>query len=310
MRNFLTQLMAFLLPILFLGAIAEFLLRRMPNDFKIKKTYLDYHASAIQTLILGNSHAYYGINPTFLTASSFNAANVSQSLYYDLLILKKYEAKLTHLSRIIIPIDYFTLFKNMEEGGESWRVKNYNLYYDMNESKDFANHTEILSGKLRVNLLRLNSYYVSKVIGTTSDKLGWGDKYKHESVPMLKESAGLAVGRHTVKDYHLLKENISILTSMIEIAKSKNIKVILITSPVHKYYYTQVNPAQIARTISEATKLRDKFDITYVNLFRDPSFKDTDFYDGDHMNELGAKKLTLKIDSVVTHLNTLRALEK
>jgi hypothetical protein len=291
--------MAFLLPITIGGVVFEVLLRRMPNDHKIKKEYLDHNAASIQTLILGNSHTFYGINPKFLTSKSFNAANISQPLYYDYLILRMYESKMTHLSQIVIPIDYFTLFTNLQESGEGWRVKNYNLYFGMNESDDIATHTEILSGKVAINLHRLFLYYVRKDKVTTSDELGWGNPFKHESISSLKESASIALARHKAKDYHLLNENLRILTSIIKIAELRKIKVILVTCPVEKYYYNNADNNQITKTISEVTKLKNKYHLTYINLFKNSSFQDSDFYDADHVNEKGAKKLSTKMDSVL-----------
>jgi hypothetical protein len=37
----------------------------------------------------------------------------------------------------------------------------------------------------------------------------------------------------------------------------------------------------------------------YYNFLNDPSFQAEDFYDADHLDEKGAKKFTLLLDSVI-----------
>ena len=77
------------LPILVVAILMEILLRNMPNDYLFKKKYLDEHSSEIQTLILGSSHSFYGIDPAYFNSKTFNASHVSQTLNYDLEIFQK-----------------------------------------------------------------------------------------------------------------------------------------------------------------------------------------------------------------------------
>jgi hypothetical protein len=300
MNKLVIQTLAFLLPILTLALIVEALLRRIPNDYKLKKEYLDHNANAVQTLILGNSHSFYGINPKFLKKNGFNAASVSQSLNYDYYILKKYENNWTHLSRIVIPIDYFTLYKNLDIGSDLWRRKNYNLYYGMNVSNDIATNTELLSTRFKSNLTRLFSFYVFKRSLITTESLGWGNAYQgHKD---LQKTARVALSRHTVKNYNLLADNVRTLTNIIKFAKARHINVVFFTSPACKYYYNNVSKTQMGKTLFEVNKLKDAYGVTYINMLQDRSFLDADFYDADHLNWQGAKKLSLKIDHIVNNL--------
>ena len=70
----------------------ELLFRGIPNEYTFKKDYLDLHSNEIETLILGNSHNYYGLNPAYFNDyNTFNAAFTVQRTYFDLEILKKYK---------------------------------------------------------------------------------------------------------------------------------------------------------------------------------------------------------------------------
>ena len=56
---------------------------------------------------------------------------------------------------------------------------------------------------------------------------------------------------------------------------------------------------QLARTLAAVSELTQQFDnVSYSNLLSDKSFAALDFFDADHVNEIGAKKLTTKMDSL------------
>ena len=87
MKQFLKYVSLFILPILVLALSCEILLRNIPNDYIYKRKYLDKNAQNIDILFLGSSHVFYGIDPRFIHAPSFNASYVSQTLNYDFEIL-------------------------------------------------------------------------------------------------------------------------------------------------------------------------------------------------------------------------------
>ncbi|MDR2410253.1 MAG: hypothetical protein LBE13_19380 [Bacteroidales bacterium] len=89
MRKFIVRTFLYLLPVLLFLILLEILLRNIPNDYSYKKKYLDTQFCNIETLILGNSHSFYGIDPVYFSTNTFNAAHVSQSLDYDYEILKQ-----------------------------------------------------------------------------------------------------------------------------------------------------------------------------------------------------------------------------
>ena len=123
MKKFLFHLSKIILPILFFFLVLEIAIRKIPNDYQLKKDYLDKNAAEINTLILGSSHTFYGLNPEYFSKKTFNAAYVSQSLDLDYEILKKYDSKLKNLKTVIVPISYFSLFETLDTDVEKWRIK-------------------------------------------------------------------------------------------------------------------------------------------------------------------------------------------
>jgi len=297
MKKFIKLIIIFSVPILFLLIIIEFSLRDIPNDYKYKKEYLNNNSNELEVLFLGNSHVYFGINPVYINKKSFNASHISQSLDYDLAILKKYEGELKNLKYVIVPIDYFSFYSNLEYGIENWRIKNYVIYYDMPQKNSFWDNFEILNGKFENNLLRLTSNQSN----ITCNTLGWGTIYNSKNNKNLDDTGLISSKRHTViKDNSIYDKNIQVVNSFIDFANRKNIKLIFITSPAYKTYSENLNKEQLETSINTINKLiSGKTNSKYYNLLNDNSFKKGDFYDADHLNEIGAKKLSIKIDSLL-----------
>jgi hypothetical protein len=304
MKKFLKLLLLFFIPII-IGMISfEFLLRAIPNDYSYKKQYLDKNAKEIEVLYLGNSHIFYGINPEFSNFNSFNAAYGSQSLNYDFAILNKYKNQWKKLKFIIIPVDYTSMYSSIEDGIEKWRVKNYALYFDI-KSFEISNNFEILNGKLLKNIVRIKSFYLNKRSDISCNKLGYGTAFNSKNAKNLEETGKEAALNHTKK----IENNVSFpknekaLKSIIELAQQKNIKVIFITSPAYKTYTDRLKPQQLKNTISHVKTLVSKNKHTYyLDLLDDPRFETRDFFDADHLNEIGSKKFTLIMDSIVNEL--------
>ena len=83
MKRFYLAVLLFVTPIfVFMGGV-EYAVRQIPNEYKYKNDWMDQHAEEVETLILGSSHAYDGINPDFLGKNAFNLAFPSQTLKYD-----------------------------------------------------------------------------------------------------------------------------------------------------------------------------------------------------------------------------------
>ncbi len=301
MRKFIKLLLLFSSPIL-IGLISfEIILRNIPNDYLYKRNYLDKNSNNIEVLFLGNSHMYFGINPEYMSFKSFNNAHISQSLNYDLAILEKYKDNWKNLKYIIIPIDYFSMYSNLEDGIEKWRVKNYSIYYEI-KNYNYQNNFEVFNGKLPNNIARIKSYLFNNKSDITCNKYGFGTTYNSKNSKYLTETGKTAAKRHTMNIENNLNysKNINILKSIIKFSNKNNTKTIFITSPAYKTYIENLELHQLNNTLNTIKQLSSKSTNTYYyNFLTDTTFVAQDFFDADHLNEIGAKKLTLKIDSIL-----------
>lgn len=300
MKIFIRYILIFCTPVLMAGILFEWAIRRIPNDYEYKRAYLDSNSDKIEILFLGSSHVFYGINADCLKCNSFNAGYISQSIDYDLLILKKYSNKWSNLKYIVIPVDYFTLFSNLNTSTEAWRIKDYNIYYHLITPYNVADYSEMLSSSLKVNIHRIYNYYYHKENSITCSRLGWGTSYNSKDNKNLTTTGLTAAQRHTIKDWRMLDKNVEILNTIIQFAKKRNIKIIVFTAPAYKTYTENLDKNQLTTTINSATKVVSTYKgAAYYNLLNDTAFKKYDFYDADHLNEIGAKKLTEKMSHLI-----------
>jgi hypothetical protein len=300
MKKFILNIFVFFLPLIIQGITMEFLLRQIPNDYEYKKKYLDKNSNLIEVLFLGDSHAFFGLNPVYCTTASFNASHVSQSLNYDLRILKKYEYRFDRLKIVVIPVSYYSLFESAESGSESWRIKNYIIYYGINTSKALKDHTEILSSTLTNNLGRLVSYYIKGNTEISCSALGWGISYNSRYAEDLDQTGKEAAKRHTAKDLKHYSENVETLKSIIEFGKRHNINIVLFTPPAYKTYVCNLRKDQLYKSIQTAESVSmETSNCSYFNFLEDKSFSESDFYDADHLNEIGAEKFTKLINKLI-----------
>jgi hypothetical protein len=285
-----------------MAIVMEELLRKIPNDYQYKCSYLDHHSNDIKVLILGSSHAYYGLNPELMKYKSFNAAYVGQSLYYDWQIIQKYDHNWHHLKFIVLPVDYFSLYGKIENSVESWRVKDYQIYYGINSSR-YTDHSEMLSNKLLLNISRIKSAYFNHAPAVLCSKLGWGAEYTLQKRKDLQSTGKLAAQRHLLIQQGCFGENAAILGAIIKYAMQNHVKVLLYTSPAYKSYIQNLNARQLNSTLNMLNSVRKQYsNVFYYNLLREHSFAQTDFYDADHLDNVGAKKLTHEIDSLLLNI--------
>ncbi len=299
MKRLIRNQIIFLLPLIICGIVVEISLRHIPNEYAFKEEYLNKNSDHVEVLFLGSSYAYFGVNPVYVKEKSFNTAHVSQTVDLDLAILEKYRNKWGSLKYIVLPIAYNTLYEQLKNTVESWRITNYTLYYGI-PSFDIQNHSEVLSNKLNINLMKLYSYYWKEQNRIRCNRLGWGIDYNSRKQLNLEETGKESAKRNTIKDDQTFEKNKEVLGGIIGFARKNHIRILFYTPPAYKAFVACLDKHQLEQTFKTAETLEiDNDNVSYVNLLNDTSFHAKDFYDADHLNEIGAKKLTIKIENLI-----------
>lgn len=300
MKKFLITILAFFIPVFCVLAGLEYIVRKAPNEYQYKAQWMEKNADRVETLILGTSHAFYGINPSYLGPNAFSLAASAQSLQYDEFLFFKYAPKCKNLKTVILPISYFTLFsRDMEDGSEWWRVINYKVYMDCPYHSSFSKYNFFISNSepFRAKLTKI-------IKGNTiieCDSLGFGYPIYRKSTPTLDDaSVATWVKRHTAKDFSCVEKNKQHILRIADYCQSNHVRLVIVTTPTWKTYYERLNHSQL-KVMSEFIELLiSKYDITYLNYIQDKRFIATDFTDCNHMSCDGANKLSILISEQIS----------
>ncbi len=303
MKKFLKQTCFFLVPLIIIGVTLEMALRQIPNDYEFKNSQIDLEKEFIKTLILGSSHSMYGLNPDNFTEKAYNLGHVSQTIDLDYYLLEKYIKVLPKLETVIVRLSYTTLHEQIKTGAESWRLKDYNLYYNLNVSNELKYESEGLSVKLKNNLTRLKDYYLDHEKMINVETTGWAFFEQEHAIDAIETIGPIIAKKHTAKDDTLVEENLKFLEKIVKLCDDGEINLILVTLPAHESYRDNLEKHQLEIVVSAGEKMKKKYDrCSYLNLLNDDNFKDEDFYDADHLNRDGAKKLSILVDGFISAL--------
>ena len=308
MKKFLIKIILFVLPILVVAAGLELSLRRIPNIYKHKNDYLSAHAGEIETLILGSSHTFYGIDPQFLDSRAFNLSHPSQTLDIDYLLLKKYGGKMSSLKTLVVPVSVFTLYGRLGTGVAKWRMNNYALYYDIKTSNKLGQWFEILARKFQFNAEVAFDYYVRGEEELSCSDLGWGTAYRPEDAKDLVVSGDDAAKRHCDYDFRsrqyedIFRENVETLRKIVSWSEARSVHVVLLLMPAYETYRTSANLDRdiLDITIDTSTEFAEEYDnCSYLNLYECDRFEMKDYYDADHLNHDGVEKMSKMLDAYI-----------
>ena len=274
------------------------------TDYKYKNQWLTENASSLEVFVLGSSHTYSGIDPTVFTRKAFNGAHMSQDLNYDEFIFRKFAPEMDSLKYLILPVSYFTPYWKLEETPDHGRVKDYMLYYKCPfHPCDLQYRLEIHDGLRPLVAMKALAGIDPKPFFTD---LGQLNNYTLQlRKDNWKESGKAAAERHTNPslDDKLYTENLEHAEGIASLCEEMGVTLILLTTPTYRTYRDYLDPVQRAK-LNEfcETIVSGHHNVVYLDLDEDNRFQEEDFYDADHLNELGARKLARILDDLCSSI--------
>lgn len=295
MGRFLRNVILFAVIIAALLGCGEVIVRTLPNPYRLKHDWMERNAESVETLVLGHSQTYYGVDAGRLPGRAFNLANVSQTLQTDSLYLAHYAPRLKSLKEVIVPISYTSLYeKPLEETDEWWRVIGYQLYSGLHphpflsrysfELSDLSGYSSKLAAALGLRKRNLRP-----------DSLGHGTEFTLASRYDGWEQGGAErAARHTASCHKgELPRNLHILEGIDSICRSLGARLVLVTPPVMKGYRENIDGCLWEREKEAVEAFCREHGVRWMDFSEDPRFTEEDFYDADHLNsDRGAAKLT------------------
>lgn len=165
MKRFLRHIALFVLPLLIVAVVVEWVAEAIPNSYTYKRDYMAQHGAQVKTLILGSSNAYDGLNPSVLP-NAFNLANSSQTLEDDYRLLAKYIGSMDSLQTVIVGLGYHSLGATTEDNRRTY----YTIYMDLYPRWPLSKYSfEVCNPEMLVK--KIIKYAVSRDV-TRCDSLG------------------------------------------------------------------------------------------------------------------------------------------
>ncbi|MBP5360888.1 MAG: hypothetical protein J6129_05350 [Bacteroidaceae bacterium] len=293
MRHFVTKILVFSAIVLSLIAAAEIYVRSLPNPARYKHQWMLAHSTEVETLILGSSHCFYGIDPAMLGPNAFNIAQPTQPYRYDWYQLTHYP--LPNLKTIVLPFSYQSLFEDLEaEPRLHYWATRYRLYMDCDIHSPFSPYAlECLHAASFKE--KLTSLW--RPAQLKWDSLGFGTSYGTTSLLLQgKDNGPQRADENTYHHRHSLALNTDMLDSIATWCDRRSVRLLLITTPTSPSFRQHCLASQIAVNDSTLPLLISRHpSISYHNYWDDSDFSPADFYDADHLNIKGAHKLTKKV---------------
>ncbi|MEO1448653.1 MAG: hypothetical protein AAFV07_03950 [Bacteroidota bacterium] len=295
LRSFVIRFLVFSLPLAGLYIAMEWFQRQIPNNYSVKKQQFEAGLHQWETLVLGSSHTYLGINPDSLPGPGYNLGATAQTLYFDRFLLEKYMDDMPRLKRVIIPISYPSL------GGESDRNPgiydksyHYAFFYGSEAFTDWyapKRYSIVQLFGIKRCVDRAKAYYVQPDTLVEFEANGWmATDVQHD---LERNGAESGLFHDQVYDTSLVALNLQRLGDMITRCQARNIAVYLLSPPMWESYLAHTRPERLDRMVHAMDSLSEHYAVPYINFTSDKRFIAEDFFDSNHLRRDGANKLSV-----------------
>lgn len=293
MKGFLRNIFVFSLLIIVPLVLAEVYVRSLPNPSRYKHEWMLRHSGEVETLVLGSSHTFYGISPSLLGEGAFSLAQPSQTYRYDYYLLTRYN--MPRLKTVILPFSYTSLFEDIEAEKtlHPWAVR-YRLYMDCDIHSPLSEYGFEF---MHISAFKEKLGSLFRPARLSWDSQGYGTSYGEQS--LLAEGKGDAKARVEQCTYPEMKSLAfctAILDSICSFCEKRDISLLLVSTPLSKEFLRRRSNRQVAVADSTLRRVMERHpSVRYQDYRTDTTFHVTDFYDFDHLNMIGAAKLTRKV---------------
>lgn len=243
--------------------------------------------STLDIINLGTSHAMFGYAFKPLGLSHLDLALPSQTIEYDLKMLKQFDEHLRPGGVVIVSLSQIT-FSNAEIG----RKENYYEVLDREDIEpvstfDYYTYTSIPA---------LNSGSVYTALSRDIRDFRWeshkpwvnnGKNYSERKYEMVEAQYKQAV------EHRDIERNMKRLQEIVEYSEAQGFRVVLAMEPVHASYSAYFDEAVMDRLVDQHLQALE-LDVPFLNYMTDERFVNQRdyFHNPDHLNGKGRKLLS------------------
>ncbi len=296
MKRFLLDIgLFFVVTLIFFGAM-EFVAESIPNSYTYKRSYMEHHASEIQTLILGSSNAYDGLNPSEIQGA-FNLANSSQTLEDDYQLLAKYIDSLDSLQTVIVGLGYHSLGAT----SEAYRRTYYTIYMNLYPRWPISKYSlEICNPELLTK--KIIKYVVSKDVvrcdslgqrlGHTMAAIADGKEFWNKDAETLVANDKFDIQRSS----NVIENNVNYLNAIAELCSVHSVRLVIVNMSVTEEYKKHLPSEQLAL---QETVLQNMATSAIVIDASDWTVPPDGWYNATHLTKEASVEFTRRIGDYI-----------
>lgn len=302
MKKLTIKIAIFLLPVILTWAAVEIFYRNVDTNYSRKHEVIQEHYDSAEIIILGSSHSYYGLNPEYFNQRTYNFSNISQSLYFDELLLNKHLDNFRDLKAVVLTIGYFTLTQEDDGSEDRWRKYFYDQHMDLDVPSvsrlDPKRYSLALSRRFNRSVDLISEYAKNGTIITHLAN-GYGIQDSTDIVSD-KDKVSLNIARKHENGSMDYKVNQERLERIIAACRKRGVKVYLVQMPAYPAYYKALKREKW-KMIDEVLGALDRSsdNVKHINLTRYQIFTQDDLRDADHLTNKGAEKCSILLSSVI-----------
>lgn len=303
MKEFLKYVTIFGLITIAIFAILEYAVRQQPNEFKMKNDYMVTNADAIKTLLVGHSGMLRGLDPDYMSDSTYNSAIDNQSMEYSAFIVRHYAPMMKNLKTIVLSCNYLDVYFHMTN-----KISCYQIYMDGDLCPWYSTYNfECLGNSRRFCSKVINLFY--KPNNFSFKENGYLENSESKIVSDIIGNGSLMISSTNKQDSNpsnseKFDNNIKALREIAEYCKNNNITLCLVSTPSCSSYnegMIKIHSDKLNDMVLEAKAVYPE--TVYYDFHNDERFTDADFFDAVHLNtQSGAPKLSKIVQDKLNQL--------
>jgi hypothetical protein len=293
------KLCLFALPLVAIGLALEAGMRRHPDTNQRKRTAWEAAADSTRVLILGSSHAQFGLRPDVFAVPAFNLAGFSQTFRYDSALLARSIERMPRLRVVILTISYFSFQEELGSDVEPWRCWSYRDAWGIAVPSDLSFHDPARwsrvarLGNWRSAMQALKGFPPPPELVPIGPD-GWGSA----SAPHPGRVQDASWARERIRAWHASMDSsrrlaqVRRLGHVLSMARAAGVKMILVAPPILEPLRRSGSPDIGLENRRFADSLARAHGAVVLDFEADPSFVATDFLDMDHLGPAAAARLS------------------
>ncbi|WP_155827761.1 hypothetical protein [Gillisia sp. JM1] len=316
---FLKRLFVFMVLPIIVIIMTEGFLRNKNSLYKEKIQGAIRDKEKIEIIILGNSHANFGVDPNAFDKYAYNLANVNQSIYFDKRILLSHLDEYKNLKYVLISADFHSLYFSSQGIRDVWSYYDTGVRYK-NKNYLFEDFSHTLFGYTPKIILSLFKREIIKHLSTENIVVDFPVQkgvnlkdtikkgfigYEGKDVVAFNENNFQGSAKSWNQKVESSKEKLEIeedLNGLLQILINRDIVPILFTTPTFVEYNKYLKTSFLNGNESDFDRISEKHNIPYWNFMNSQLFKSEDFYDHGHLNKKGAFKFAEMLNDSINNL--------